>query len=241
MTTSASSTQLILASASPARRKLLEDSRIVFTVRVSSVDEDAALTAANNQARAQGRAGLTPAETASLLAQLKAQAVATELAAEGVRNALVLGCDSVFEFEGVADGKPHTAQAARERISAMSGNYGVLHTGHALVDLRGIELGAELPATSDLPTVSELRSATVHFDTLSPEEIEAYIATSEPLWVAGSFTLDGYGSAFIRGIEGEFHTVVGLSIHALRDMLRRREVAVTELWIAAQDEELDPA
>lgn len=231
MTTSASPTRLILASASPARRKLLEDSRIAFTVRVSSVDEDAALTAANEQARAQGRAGLTPAETASLLAQLKAQAVAAELAAEGVRDALVLGCDSVFEFEGVAYGKPHTAEAARERISAMSGNYGVLHTGHALVDLRDIEPGAELP------TVAELRSATVHFDTLSPEEIEAYIATGEPLWVAGSFTLDGYGSAFIRGIEGEFHTVVGLSIHALRDMLRRREVAVTELWLAPHNED----
>ena len=237
MTTSASSPRLILASASPARRKLLEDSRIAFTVRVSSVDEDAALATANEQARAQGRAGLTPAETASLLAQLKAQAVAAELAAEGVRDALVLGCDSVFEFEGVAYGKPHTAQAARERISAMSGNYGVLHTGHALVDLRGLEPGAELSATSELPTVSELRSATVHFDTLSPEEIEAYIATGEPLWVAGSFTLDGYGSAFIRGIEGEFHTVVGLSIHALRDMLRRREVAVTELWIAPHNED----
>lgn len=243
MTTSASPTRLILASASPARRKLLEDSRIAFTVRVSSVDEDAALAAANEQARAQGRAGLTPAETASLLAQLKAQAVAAELAAEGVRDALVLGCDSVFEFEGIAYGKPHTAEAARERISAMSGNYGVLHTGHALVDLRDIEPGAELPTASELPTVaelptvSELRSATVHFDTLSPEEIEAYIATGEPLWVAGSFTLDGYGSAFIRGIEGEFHTVVGLSIHALRDMLRRREVAVTELWLAPHNED----
>ena len=243
MTTSASSPRLILASASPARRKLLEDSRIAFTVRVSSVDEDAALATANEQARAQGRAGLTPAETASLLAQLKAQAVAAELAAEGVRDALVLGCDSVFEFEGVAYGKPHTAEAARERISTMSGNYGVLHTGHALVDLRDIELGAELPTASELPTVaelptvSELRSATVHFDELSPEEIEAYIATGEPLWVAGSFTLDGYGSAFIRGIEGEFHTVVGLSIHALRDMLRRREVAVTELWLAPHNED----
>ena len=243
MTTSASPIRLILASASPARRKLLEDSRIAFTVRVSSVDEDAALATANEQARAQGRAGLTPAETASLLALLKAQAVAAELAAEGVRDALILGCDSVFEFDGVAYGKPHTAEAARERISAMSGNYGVLHTGHALVDLRGLEPGAEPPATSGLPTVSELhtvselRSATVHFDELSPEEIEAYIATGEPLWVAGSFTLDGYGSAFIRGIEGEFHTVVGLSIHALRDMLRRRDVAVTELWLAPQDEE----
>ena len=234
--------RLILASASPARRKLLEDSRIAFTVRVSSVDEDAALAAANEQARGQGRAGLTPAETASLLAQLKAQAVAAELAAEGVHDALVLGCDSVFEFEGVAYGKPHTAEAARERISAMSGNYGVLHTGHALVDLRGLKPGAEvltgseLPTVSELPAVSELRSATVHFDELTPEEIQAYIATGEPLWVAGSFTLDGYGSAFIRGIEGEFHTVVGLSIHALRDMLRRREVAVTDLWLPPEEE-----
>lgn len=221
--------RLVLASASPARRKLLEDSRIAFTVRVSSVDEDAALAAANERARTEGREGLSPAETASLLASLKARAVAEELAAEGVRDALVLGCDSVFEFEGRAYGKPHTAENARERITAMSGHHGTLHTGHALVDLRGLEAGAELSA--GLPAVSELRSAVVHFDELSPAEVDAYIATGEPLWVAGSFTLDGYGSAFIRGIEGEFHTVVGLSIHALRDLLRRRGVAVTDLWL----------
>lgn len=221
--------RLVLASASPARRKLLEDSRITFTVRVSSVDEDAALAAANEQAQAEGREGLSPAETASLLASLKARAVAEELAAEGVRDALVLGCDSVFEFEGRAYGKPHTAENARERITAMSGHHGTLHTGHALVDLRGLEAGAELSA--GLPAVSELRSAVVHFDELTPAEVDAYIATGEPLWVAGSFTLDGYGSAFIRGIEGEFHTVVGLSIHALRDLLRRRGVAVTDLWL----------
>ncbi|WP_304024600.1 nucleoside triphosphate pyrophosphatase [Rothia mucilaginosa] len=221
--------RLVLASASPARRKLLEDSRIAFTVRVSSVDEDAALATANERARAEGREGLSPAETASLLASLKARAVAEELAAEGVRDALVLGCDSVFEFEGRAYGKPHTAENARERITAMSGHHGTLHTGHALVDLRGLEAGAELSA--GLPAVSELRSAVVHFDELSPAEVDAYIATGEPLWVAGSFTLDGYGSAFIRGIEGEFHTVVGLSIHALRDLLRRRGVAVTDLWL----------
>lgn len=224
--------RLVLASASPARRKLLEDSRIAFTVRVSSVDEDAALAAANERARAEGREGLSPAETASLLASLKARAVAEELAAEGVRDALVLGCDSVFEFEGRAYGKPHTAENARERITAMSGHHGTLHTGHALVDLRGLEAGAELSA--GLPAVSELRSAVVHFDELSPAEVDAYIATGEPLWVAGSFTLDGYGSAFIRGIEGEFHTVVGLSIHALRDLLRRRGVAVTDLWLPSE-------
>lgn len=221
--------RLVLASASPARRKLLEDSRIAFTVRVSSVDEDAALAVANERARAEGREGLSPAETSSLLASLKAQAVAEELAAGGVRDALVLGCDSVFEFEGRAYGKPHTAENARERITAMSGHHGTLHTGHTLVDLRGLEAGAELPAR--LPAVSELRSAIVHFDELSPAEVDAYIATGEPLWVAGSFTLDGYGSAFIRGIEGEFHTVVGLSIHALRDLLRRHGVAVTDLWL----------
>lgn len=221
--------RLVLASASPARRKLLEDSRITFTVRVSSVDEDAALAAANERARAEGREGLSPAETASLLASLKARAIAEELAAEGVRDALVLGCDSVFEFEGRAYGKPHTAENARERITAMSGHHGTLHTGHALVDLRGLEAGAELSA--GLPAVSELRSAVVYFDELSPAEVDAYIATGEPLWVAGSFTLDGYGSAFIRGIEGEFHTVVGLSIHALRDLLRHRGVAVTDLWL----------
>lgn len=225
--------RLVLASASPARRKLLEDSRIAFTVRVSSVDEDAALAAANERARAEGREGLSPAETASLLASLKARAVAEELAAEGVRDALVLGCDSVFEFEGRAYGKPHTAENARERITAMSGHHGTLHTGHALVDLRGLEAGAELSA--GLPAVTELRSAVVHFDELSPAEVEAYIATGEPLWVAGSFTLDGYGSAFIRGIEGEFHTVVGLSIHALRELLRRRGVAVTDLWLPPED------
>lgn len=227
--TEAAPVRLVLASASPARRKLLEDSRIAFTVRVSSVDEDAALAATNERARAEGREGLSPAETASLLASLKARAVAEELAAEGVRDALVLGCDSVFEFEGRAYGKPHTAENARERITAMSGHHGTLHTGHALVDLRGLEAGAKLSA--GLPAVSELRSAVVHFDELTPAEVDAYIATGEPLWVAGSFTLDGYGSAFIRGIEGEFHTVVGLSIHALRDLLRRRGVAVTDLWL----------
>ena len=156
--------RLVLASASPARRKLLEDSRIAFTVRVSSVDEDAALAAANERARAEGREGLSPAETASLLASLKARAVGEELAAEGVRDALVLGCDSVFEFEGRAYGKPHTAENARERITAMSGHHGTLHTGHALVDLR--EFDPEKHA--EAPAVAELRSAVVHFDELSP-------------------------------------------------------------------------
>lgn len=208
---------LILASASPARKKILQDCGIAFTVRVSRVDEDAALTRAR---AAAGDTALSPSETAVLLARLKARAVAEELANESVTNALVLGCDSVFEFNGVAYGKPHTAEKARQRISALSGASGVLHTGHHLVDLRA-------KATAEH---SQLRSATVHFAAMSPAEIEAYVATQEPLHVAGSFTLDGYGAAFITGIEGEPHTVIGLSVNALRDALARCGLAISDFW-----------
>lgn len=215
---------LVLASASPARRKLLEDSHISFTVRVSEVDEDAVLA----QAKRRASAALSPAVTASLLARAKATAVADALVAEGVSDALVLGCDSVFEFDGAAYGKPGTSQVARERITAMSGRTGTLHTGHHLVDVRSASVAN--PYTPD-DQVHKLRSARVRFASMSPAEIDAYVATGEPLHVAGSFTLDGYGAAFIEGIDGEFHTVVGLSIHTLRSMLAARAVAVSDLWL----------
>ena len=213
---------LVLASASPARRKLLEDSGVRFMVLVSSVDEDAVLEAASARTAAAGEPPLSPAATAQLLAEAKAGAVATELRAAGVSNVLVLGCDSVFEVGGIAYGKPHSPQVARERISAMSGSHGVLHTGHALIDLRD----------PDSAQVEQLRSASVFFDSMSEAEIDAYIATTEPLEVAGSFTLDGYGAAFISRIEGEFHTVVGLSIQALRVMLAERGLSMMDFWVA---------
>ncbi|MFW0110908.1 Maf family protein [Rothia sp. CCM 9417] len=214
------SPRLILASASPARKKLLEDAGLNFTVMVSDVDEDAALAQAQNQAYARGLGEITPAQTAQLLAKAKAQAVA---ALPETAGALVLGCDSVFELDGQAYGKPGTAEQALQRITAMSGRSGLLHTGHWLIDNR---TGTQ----QKLPEASELRTATVHFDTLSPAEAERYVATGEPIWVAGSFTIDGFGAAFIRGIEGEYHTVVGLSIHALRTMLGSLGVSITDIW-----------
>ncbi|MCC3297199.1 Maf family nucleotide pyrophosphatase [Arthrobacter sp. zg-Y453] len=203
---------LILASASPARTKLLDNAGIAHRVLVSDVDEDA-VTA---------RYGLTdPHDTALLLARAKAEAVASLPEADG---ALVLGCDSVFEFDGEAHGKPWEPEIARERIRRMSGNVGVLHTGHWLVDCRDTDedgSGATLGAVS---------SAEVHFAKLLDDEIEAYIATGEPLAVAGSFTIDSLGGAFIEKVVGDPHAVVGLSVSTLRHLLASAGVGVTSLW-----------
>lgn len=205
-------TELILASASPARTKLLANAGIAHRVLVSDVDEDA-VTA---------RYGLTdPHDTALLLARAKAEAVASLPESEGV---LVLGCDSVFEFQGEAHGKPWEADVARERIRRMSGNVGVLHTGHWLVDCRDTEedgSGATLGAVS---------SAEVHFAKLLDDEIEAYVATGEPLQVAGSFTIDSLGGAFIEKVVGDPHAVVGLSVSTLRHLLASAGVGVTSFW-----------
>ncbi|UPO78751.1 nucleoside triphosphate pyrophosphatase [Arthrobacter sp. Helios] len=203
---------LILASASPARTKLLSNAGITHRVLVSDVDEDA-VTARYGQT--------DPHDTALLLARAKAEAVASLPEAEG---ALVLGCDSVFEFDGEAHGKPWEADIARERIRRMSGRHGVLHTGHWLVDCRDTDddgSGATLGAVS---------SAEVHFAELLDEEIEAYIATGEPLEVAGSFTIDSLGGAFIERVVGDPHAVVGLSVSTLRHLLASAGVGVTSLW-----------
>lgn len=210
--------RLILASSSSARKKLLEDSGVEFRVIVSEVDEEQTLQHAQEHAYASGLGEITPAQTALLLAKAKAQAVAHLPESEG---ALILGCDSVFEMNGQAFGKPHTAEKALERIRQMSGNEGVLHTGHWLVDNR---------TGSRSPESSELRSAVVRFEEMSEAEMTAYVGTEEPLWVAGSFTIDGFGAAFIREIEGEFHTVVGLSVNALRSMLKELNLSITEFW-----------
>jgi septum formation protein len=212
---------LILASQSPARTKLLAEAGIRHTVLVSDVDEDAV----------QARYGVTdPHDTALLLARAKAEAVAALPEAEG---SLVLGCDSVFEFDGEAHGKPYTADVARERMLRMSGNTGVLHTGHWLVDCRDTDPdddgGGEQGSGATLGTVA---SAAVSFLEMEPAEIDAYIATGEPLHCAGSFTIDGLGGAFIRKVDGDPHTVVGLSVSTLRDLLASANVRITDLWSA---------
>lgn len=226
-------TRLILASQSPARTKLLADAGIRHSVLVSDVDEDAV----------QARYGVTdPHDTALLLARAKAEAVAALPEAEG---ALVIGCDSVFEFDGEAHGKPYTAAVARERMLRMSGNSGVLHTGHWLVDCRATaadeepaRIGTDAAADggSTAPgsgaTLGAVASAEVHFTEMDPEEIDAYIATGEPLHCAGSFTIDGLGGAFIRKVDGDPHAVVGLSVSTLRGLLGHANVRITDLWSA---------
>ena len=233
-------TRLILASQSPARTKLLHNAGIAHEVLVSDVDEDAV----------QARYGVTdPHDTALLLARAKAEAVASLPEADG---ALVIGCDSVFEFDGEAHGKPYTADVARERMLRMSGGMGVLHTGHWLVDCRdtavadtdtgtdaeGADDGGGATARGTGATLGSVTSAEVHFMEMSAEEIESYIATGEPLQCAGSFTIDGYGGAFIRKVDGDPHTVVGLSISTLRALLGQANVGITELWTGGA---VDPA
>lgn len=211
---------MILASQSPARTKLLAEAGIRHEVLVSDVDEDAV----------QAKYGVTDAhDTALLLARAKAEAVAALPEAEG---ALVIGCDSVFEFDGESHGKPYTAEVARERMLRMSGSQGVLHTGHWLVDCRDTAANVENdePAEGTGATVGAVSSAEVHFASMSDNEINAYIATGEPLHCAGSFTIDGLGGAFIRKVDGDPHAVVGLSISTLRDLLVHAKVGITELW-----------
>lgn len=214
--------RLILASASPARTKLLAEAGIRHTVIVSDVDEDE-VTALN------GTPG--PFDTALLLARAKAESVA---ALPDARGSLVIGCDSIFEFDGEAHGKPYEPSVARERIGRMSGSSGVLHTGHWLIDTRDGHDGGTGVGGNPSPDVASgagaVASATVRFADMSEAEIAAYVATGEPLNCAGSFTIDGLGGAFITRVDGDPHAVVGLSVSTLRELLLAVGLSVTDLW-----------
>jgi len=209
-------TRLVLASASPARLSTLRAAGVEPLVTVSGVDEDAVLAAA---ATRQG--SLQPAEVALLLARAKAEAVAADLDGDLV----VLGCDSLLELGGDIHGKPATAAEVIGRWRSMRGRSGVLHTGHWLIDLRSSGAGGEVGAVA---------STVVHFADVTDDEIEAYVATGEPLQVAGAFTLDGFGGAYVDGVEGDHHNVVGLSLPLLRRMLSRVHVSWHTLWTAAR-------
>ena len=219
---------LLLASSSPARRSLLAAAGIDALVSVSGVDEAAVL------ADAQVRSGPLSAEDAVLLlAKAKAEAIATALlegdpelvpADAPLGDILVLGCDSMLELDGVTVGKPRDARQARERWQGMRGRTGVLHTGHWLVDARDRARGG------GGGTLGATASTTVHFAEVSDAEIEAYVATGEPLAVAGAFTIDGLGGPFIDGIDGDPHTVIGLSLPLLRGLLAAVHVSITDLW-----------
>jgi len=196
---------LVLASASPARKRLLTDAGITPIIRVSDVDErviEAAMPAA------------TPAELCLELARAKAHAVAAEFADDA--DVIVIGCDSVLDVDGVAFGKPEDAVVAKARWKQMSGRAGVLRTGHWVIR-GGEELG-------------EVASTTVVHGVLTDAEIDAYIATGEPLQVAGGFTLDGLGAPFVERIDGDPSNVIGLSLPLLRSLLARLGVTWPTLW-----------
>ena len=153
-----------------------------------------------------------PAALAGELARLKARAVAPK-----VPDAVVVGCDSVLGLDGAVHGKPADPAEAVARWRAMRGRSGVLHTGHCVIAPGGRE-------------VLRAAATTVHFADLTDHEIEAYVATGEPLQVAGAFTVDGLGGAFVRGIEGDHHNVVGISLPLLREMFAEVDVAWVSLW-----------
>ncbi|MCW4465148.1 Maf family nucleotide pyrophosphatase [Glutamicibacter sp. MNS18] len=200
---------LLLASASPGRRRVLTDAGLHFDTRVSQVDEDAVLAAA---VAADGP------QDADATALLLARAKAENVAATAGTHTLVLGCDSVFEIDGVAYGKPHTAPVATERWQQMRGRSGVLHSGHWLIDA-GTGTGH-----------GTVTSTVVHFAHVSDAEIHAYVASGEPLPCAGGFTIDGLGAAFIESIEGNYQNVIGLNVSMLRELLARHQVPITSLW-----------
>ena len=197
---------LVLASASPARLQLLRRSGVEPAVRPSSVDE----RQVERRAR-EADPDLTPEALVGALARAKGEAVASSL--DGRKAAdLVLACDSVLEVGAEVVGKPGSADLATTRWRSMRGGSGVLHTGHWLLDA---ETGR---------SVSEATSSRLRFADVSDDEIDAYVATGEPLHVAGGFTIDGFGAPFVEVVEGDPGTVIGLCLPALRRLLLALDV-----------------
>ncbi|ATE57245.1 MULTISPECIES: Maf family protein [Actinosynnema] len=204
--------RFVLASQSPARLAVLKAAGVTPVVRVSGVDEDAV---------AAGLGEPTPAALVTALAVAKAEAVAVD-----ERDAVVIGCDSMLlTADGQVQGKPATTEIARERWGRMAGTTGTLLTGHALLVVRDGEV---------VERVAEHEGTLVRFAEPTAAELDAYLATGEPLHVAGAFTLDGLGGWFVEGIDGDPSSVIGISLPLTRRLLRRVGLSVADLWQAPE-------
>lgn len=199
-------TKLILASQSPARLKILRDAGLEPLTEISSVDEDKVLTVA--QAK-------DPAHYVSTLAEAKAVDVA---ASTDQDQALILGADSALSFDGEILGKPHLPEIAEQRWKQMRGRQGELFTGQTLID------------ASSGNRVTRVSSTKVWFSNTSDLQIKRYVDSGEPLKVAGAFTIDSLGGSFIEKIEGDYHTIVGLSLRLLREMMAELGYEYTDFW-----------
>lgn len=202
--------RLYLASTSPARLATLRAAGIEPMTYSPGVDEDAVVAAVGE---------LSAHDMVALLARAKAEAVAEHFGSD--IDGLILGGDSAFVIDGVIHGKPHDPAVARERWLRQTGRSGVLYSGHWLIDHRGGRASGG---------VGVVTHAEVHFADVTETEIDAYIASGEPLKVAGAFTIDSLGGAFIERIVGDPHTVVGLSLPALRNLVRSFDIEWTDLW-----------
>lgn len=211
--------QVCLASTSPARLMLLRQAGIEPLTRAPETDEDA-VTA---QAAADRGAQLPPDELVLLLARAKAADVAARIAREDPAfDGLVIGGDSMFALHGRVYGKPYTAEEAARRWREMRGATGILHSGHSVHRIRPGHPPREATAVAE--------AAVAFAEDITDEEIAAYVATGEPLHVAGAFTVDSLGGAFITRVDGDPSTVVGMSLSTLRRLVRELGVTWTELW-----------
>ena len=208
-------TRVVLASASPGRRKVLRQAGIDPLIVVSGVDEDAVIATMGPDA--------APHEVTAALATAKAKRAVELLDFAVAEDAVVIGCDSMLLVGGFLRGKPESAAVARRQWHEMAGGSGQLYTGHCAIRLSGGET---------MFTGSETTVTTVHFATPSAHELDTYIDTGEPLQVAGGFTLDGLSGWFIDAVEGDPSTVIGIGLPVTRRLLERAGLSIPTLWVA---------
>lgn len=207
-------TRVVLGSASPGRRKVLRQAGIEPLVAVSDVDEDAVVSTLGDAA---------PDAVTAALATAKAARAANLLDASVTADCVVIGCDSMLYCDGELRGKPATADEAKRQWQNMGGRTGELHTGHCVIRMRDNEITYQS---------AETLVTAVRFAVPSADELDAYVASGEPLRVAGGFTIDGLGGWFVDAVDGDPSSVIGISLPLTRRLLERAGLSIPALWAA---------